>query len=152
MDSDGPEICEEEDSNDLLYMYRVRDIVKTYRSLHTDSMMGNITRQLNDYGIDSPTTLSPPSTTSPGTEKGVSTIMWIHLQPRICTEWEGVHQGKIPSFQKDDLCCVNEPVTFHRCILKSSSSSWQENSKELECHVCNTSYRNSLHQVKVRPS
>ena len=57
------------------------------RGLQIDADMKEMTKAMNNQVIVSPSTLSPPSTSTPGVQRGVSTIMWIHLQASICTEW-----------------------------------------------------------------
>ena len=68
--------------------------------------------KMNDQVILSPSTSSPPSTSTPGVQRGVSTIMWIHLQASICTEWAQQqlvlkHGARQPALDKVDTVVSN---------------------------------------------
>ena len=143
------------------------------KGLQVDADMKEMTKAMNNQVILSPSTLSPPSTSTPGARRGVSTIMWIHLQASICTEWaqeqlvlkhgarqtalDQVHNGdtrRQSTFQQELDCLhaaqtssnrpgiIKAPRTIHRCILKTSSNGKNQNNEGLECHVCNTTYKN----------
>jgi len=164
MENKAVGIMQEEESKHSLIRLKSEDELLEKKETQVEYPNPLILKLLNESNLTSPSTLSPPLNVKPGVRRGVSCIMWVHLQATICTEWaqerlvlkqgDGNSRGNSSIFHQDlkslhDLQASNHktssgkaPRTIHRCILKTSSTIRDPRNKDLECHVCNTSYQN----------